>query len=378
MVILYSRSFSRVELERYVGEISQIGGLTPLELADGHSKGVRCILLRTGVLSALVVVDRGLDVANLEYKGTPLAWMSPTGITAPAFYEPEGLGWLRGFFGGLLTTCGLTYFGRPTVDEGEQLGLHGRASYIPAKLHLCRGRWAGDSCVLEIEGEVRESKVFEPNISLYRRIEAELGGSRIVFRDHVRNNGWYRQPFMILYHFNLGFPLLSRESKLVTTSRLVVPRDSDAAEGAENYDRFEEPTRGYREKVYFHDLVPDQEGYAYAALLNYSLAGGLGVVIRFKRKPLNRLVEWKMMGEGTYVLGIEPANGLVLGRDFERRVGTLKYLEPQEEQSIEIELKVVEGVEELRRVEERIIEIRGPKRATILSDVETFVREARE
>jgi hypothetical protein len=39
---------------------------------------------------------------------------------------------------------------------------------------------------------------------------------------------------------------------------------------------------------------------------------------------------------------------------------------------------VVEGVEELRRVEERIIEIRGPKRATILSDVETFVREARE
>jgi hypothetical protein len=172
MVILYSRSFSRAELERYVGEISQIGGLTPLELADGHSKGVRCILLRTGVLSALVVVDRGLDVANLEYKGTPLAWMSPTGITAPAFYEPEGLGWLRGFFGGLLTTCGLTYFGRPTVDEGEQLGLHGRASYIPARLHLCRGRWAGDSYVLEIEGEVRESKVFEPNISL------STGGSR--------------------------------------------------------------------------------------------------------------------------------------------------------------------------------------------------------
>ncbi len=378
MVHLYGQNPSREQLERLAGDISQFGGLTPVNLSDGPSGGVRVILLRTGLISATIVVDRGLDIANFEYRGVPLAWISPTGISSPAFYEPEGLGWLRGFFGGLLTTCGLTYFGRPTIDEGEQLGLHGRASYIPARLHVCRGKWVGDTYLMEVEGEVRESKVFEPNISLTRRIEAELGGSQLTIRDTVRNNGWYRQPFMVLYHFNLGHPLLGKDSRLVATSQLVAPRDSDAADCIENYDRFEDPQKGYREKVYFHDLATDENGYAYAALLNYSLYGGLGVVIRFKKNVLNRLVEWKMMGEGTYVLGIEPANALVLGRDFERRMGTLRYLEPQESVEVEIEVRVVEGVEELERLESMIKSLRGTDMPRLLKDAESFVRETKK
>ncbi|MDW8072938.1 MAG: aldose 1-epimerase family protein [Nitrososphaerota archaeon] len=343
------------------------------QLADGPEKGVRCISLKTGPLAATIVVDRAMDIANLEYKGIPLAWISPTGIKAPAFYEPEGLGWLRGFFGGALTTCGLTYFGRPTVDEGEQLGLHGRVSYTPARLKLCRGRWIGDEYLMEIEGEVREVKVFEPNISLHRRIEARLGETRILIKDTVSNNGWSRQPFMILYHFNFGYPLLSKDSKLMSTSRLVVPRDQDAAEGAEYYDSFDEPQRGYREKVYFHDLAVDSDGYAYAALVNKRILDGLAVSIRFRKSSLNRLIEWKMMGEGTYVLGIEPANALVLGRDAERRYGTLQFLEPREEREIEVELSVVEGREEIKKLEERIKSVRSVERPKILKTIDEFV-----
>ncbi|MCS7146305.1 MAG: aldose 1-epimerase family protein [Aigarchaeota archaeon] len=373
MTSLFGMKLDKETLERHVGDLSQVGGVSMFQLADGPEKGVRCISLKTGPLAATIVVDRAMDIANLEYKGIPLAWISPTGIKAPAFYEPEGLGWLRGFFGGALTTCGLTYFGRPTVDEGEQLGLHGRVSYTPARLKLCRGRWIGDEYLMEIEGEVREVKVFEPNISLHRRIEARLGETRILIKDTVSNNGWSRQPFMILYHFNFGYPLLSKDSKLMSTSRLVVPRDQDAAEGAEYYDSFDEPQRGYREKVYFHDLAVDSDGYAYAALVNKRILDGLAVSIRFRKSSLNRLIEWKMMGEGTYVLGIEPANALVLGRDAERRYGTLQFLEPREEREIEVELSVVEGREEIKKLEERIKSVRSVERPKILKTIDEFV-----
>ena len=45
--------------------------------------------------------SRGLDVSYSEYQGIPLCWRSSTGDVSPAHYEPEGLGWLRGFYGGI-------------------------------------------------------------------------------------------------------------------------------------------------------------------------------------------------------------------------------------------------------------------------------------
>jgi hypothetical protein len=44
------------------------------------------------------------------------------------------------FFGGLLTTCGLTYFGDPGRDGDEELGLHGRYSAQSARSLRIRDR----------------------------------------------------------------------------------------------------------------------------------------------------------------------------------------------------------------------------------------------
>jgi hypothetical protein len=74
---------------------------------------------------------------------------------------------------------------------------------------------------------------------------------------------------------------------------------------------------------------------------------GLGLFVRFRRKELHRLVQWKMMGEGTYVLGIEPANCGVEGRESERRAGTLQFLEPGEERAFEVQIGVAQGEEEM-------------------------------
>ena len=49
------------------------------------------------------------------------------------------------------------------------------------------------------------------------------------------------------------------------------------------------------------------------------------------------------MGEGTYVVGMEPGNALVLGRDVERESGRLQFLEPGERREYDLEIGVVEG-----------------------------------
>ncbi|MEM3872080.1 MAG: aldose 1-epimerase family protein [Nitrososphaeria archaeon] len=372
MVELFNRFYRKVELLKYVGDLEQLGGIKLLEFSDGVEKGVRAALVRACGLSFMVAVDRCMDIVNAEYKGIPLAFISPTGIAAPSFFEPEGLGWLRGFFGGLLTTCGLTYAGAPTVDEGEPLGLHGRISYSPAKLLRSEEYWENDRYVLVLEGESREAMVFGPNIRLRRKIETILGEKCIRISDKILNCGWSTQPLMIIYHINLGFPILDENSRLISTSQTVLPRDEEAKKNAENFDKFQPPTKGYREKVYIHNLVADEEGYAYAALINDNLMNGLGVYIKFRKKELPRLIEWKMMGEGTYVLGLEPANCFPMGRDKEKQYGTLQYIEPQEEKEFQLEIGIIEG-KETKEYEERIKEIvkEEPKMVT---DIKEFLK----
>jgi len=368
------RVFGKMDLFRYVGDMDQLGGIKLFELSDGVEKGVRVALVRAGGLSFIVAIDRCMDIVNAEYKGVPLAFVSPTGVSAPSFFEPEGLGWLRGFFGGLLTTCGLTYAGAPTVDEGEQLGLHGRISYSPAKLLRSEAYWEGGKYTIVLEGESREAMIFGPNMRLRRKIETVLGEKSVRISDKIANCGWTAQPLMIIYHINLGFPILDENSRLVSTSQTLLPRDEDAREGAEDFDRFQPPTKGFKEKVYIHDLAADKEGYAYTALVNDRL--GIGVYVKFQKRELPRLIEWKMMGEGTYVLGMEPSNCFVMGRARERELGTLQHMEPQEEREFHLEVGVLEG-DEIRGYEEMV---RGvvKGRPKIVTDVKKFLDATKE
>ena len=61
-----------------------------------------------------------------------------------------------------------------------------------------------------------------------------------------------------------------------------------------------------------------------------------------------------MLGQGAYVLAIEPANCHVEGRALERERGTLEFLQPGEKKNFSLELGVLESTPELREVKEKI------------------------
>lgn len=356
MPVVFGKRLSAEGLRRYVGDMSQVAGTRPVELADGPERAVRAVEVRSGSgLRFTVLPDRGLDIADAHWKGLPLAWISPTGITGPAYYEEPGMGWLRGFYGGLLVTCGLTSAGAPSVDERTPYGLHGRASNTPASRVATSEEWEGDDYVVTVSGRLRQARVFGENLELSRVIRTSLGAKSIIVRDRVRNLAYEKTPLMILYHINLGFPLVDEDSELIAPACEDRPRDDEAADGAELARGFQPPTAGYKEKVYYRDVPADKEGFARVALVNRRL--GLGLEVAYGKKELPLLVQWKMMGEGHYVVGLEPSNCEVAGRARERERGALEELSPGEERELEVRMSVLSTPDEIASFEESMREL---------------------
>ena len=350
MPCLFGREFTREEIEGRVGEMSQVGGARLCEIMDGPARGMRAVEFRTGGgLNFTVLPDRGMDISHADYCGRSLCWRSPTGETSPAFYQPEGLEWLYGFYGGLLVTCGLTYFGAPCEDEGEPLGLHGRASNIPARDVSAHAEWTSDGeYVISATGKVIEASVFGPKLCLTRRIYAFLGESRLFIHDEVQNIGEAATPHMMLYHINTGWPALDAGSELLIPARTVTPRDPEAEKQKERFRKFDPPTPGCREKVYYHDLAASR-GRTGVAIVNRKCdrGAGFGVYVRFNRRQLPTLIEWKMMGQDEYTVGLEPATNRAGGRAEERAKGRLRFLAPGEVQEYDLEIGTLVGRKEI-------------------------------
>jgi hypothetical protein len=341
MAKLFGREYTREQLLSYVGDLSQVAGVELAEMGDGNERGNRIAKIRSGSgLNFTVILDRGMDTGAAEFKGRPLAWISPVGFTSPAFYEPEGLNWLYTFGGGMMVGCGLTALGSPSVDDGENLGLHGRLSFLPARKVNTGETWNGDECSIWVEGELRQARVHFENLAVTRRISTGLGKNYIRYEDIVENRASKPSPLMILYHINVGFPMLSENSTLVAKAHNVEGRDGTAETGIKNWDHFQKPTPGYEEQVFYHDLAVDEKGWCSIDLI--SPDAGLKMTVKYNHSGLNRLTEWKMMGKGTYVLGLEPCNCEVGGRDLERKSGRLQYIQPGEKRHFEVEIHVEE------------------------------------
>jgi len=354
MARLFGKEWTKDELLRRAASVSQLDGVREVELRDGTGRGVRCAEFETGSgLAFTVLLDRGMDIGAASYKGAALAWQSATGPAHPAYYEKDGLSWLRTFHGGLLCTCGLTSAGAPCVDEGQPLGLHGRISHLPAANTWVDTGWRGDECELWARGRMREAVVFGENLTLTRRVWTHLGSATMHVRDIVANEGYQTTPHMMLYHCNFGFPLLDAGTELLAPSRAVKPRDEIAASGLPIHNTYEAPIDGYAEQCFYHDMLADESGYATALLVNRAYGGGqgLGVALRYRQAELPCFTQWKMVCAGTYVTGLEPANCFVEGRDKDRARGILQFLEPGETREYSLELTVLDGAEAIAAAE---------------------------
>ncbi len=353
-------------LRKRLGSMSQLAGLKKYRLSEGRADGVTAVEVRTGTgFQYTVLPDRGMDIAWTEYKGVPVSYMSSTGVSAASYYEAEGMEWLRNFFAGLLTTCGFSNVGGPCEGEHSVIGkrnfgLHGRLTNLPASEVCTSEEWENGKYVMRVSGRIRESTVHGENVTLRRTITSYLGENKLLLCDRIENESNRIQPLMLLYHMNLGYPILSENTRLLVASEIVVGASEQAQAEIAEYAIFHEPKAGQEERCYFHKVKTDADGKAYIAVVNDDLE--LAVLFTYYPKQLPCFTEWKMLNEGEYVLGIEPGTNNPVGRTQAEQSGSLQTLAAGEIREVDITIEIVDGKAEIDKIERMIKKIKEQKK----------------
>ena len=218
------------------------------------------------------------------------------------------------------------------------------AHHTPARQVCARGFWDKDDYNIVVEGKVEETSIFGWNLCLTRHISSRLGKNQILIRDVVENAGFEPTPHMLLYHFNFGFPLLDLQTQICFPSADVIPREPELP--IEGLDDWLLPQTGYQERVYYHEqLSTGVDGMTAVTVRNphfTATSKPLMARLAWQARNLPVLVQWKMPGEGTHVLGLEPANCHVEGRLAERERGSLVLLEPGQSAEYNLDFSLTE------------------------------------
>jgi galactose mutarotase-like enzyme len=336
-----------------VGNVFQVGGIETSVLDNGPGKGSRIAWVNTGAgLRFKVAIDRGFDIVDAFYNDSSLAWLSNTGLTAPRPDANSGIEWLYSFFGGLLTTCGLTHVGPPEEDENGTRGLHGRVSNIPATLDsIIQPDLANENLAFSITGTVRESRVFGPCLELKRTISCILGQACIKIHDEVTNLANTPTPHMILYHCNFGWPLVDENADIVykgVCKSRGLKMDDELFNDKHDYKKCQGPLQSHKgtgESCGFIDVEADKDGLCCVGLANTSRS--LGLVMKYNIKQLPCLANWQHWGANEYVCALEPGTNFPIGQAKAKEQGQLIILEPGEKRQYELEISVLSDSQDI-------------------------------
>lgn len=331
--------FTKAELCGKVGSMRQAAYIRRSILDDGKGRGMRIIEVNNGSgLNFTIYPDRGMDIGEATFCGMPFVWLPAEPSTA-ASYDATGINWLRSWGGGMLTGCGLLNVGGPCEADGDSHGLHGRLSHIPATEVNSEAKWLDDETyMLTVSGKVCHSRVFGENLCVTRKISVIAGCNTINIEDTVENLGFSETPFMMLYHMNFGWPLVNENSFITPTAHKVTPQGDVAAKGMDKWDKMQLPTAGFAEEVFYHDIPADSDGFASISLTNPDEK--VKLTVSCSKATLPFIAEWKQMGQGEYVLGLEPANCVPENQNGNKAKNLLRFIAPDETVTHKVAVKL--------------------------------------
>ncbi len=340
-----------------VGGAAQGYRIHKQRLQGGLSDGVDVVHVDNGTLSFDVLPTRGMGLWKASLGGESVGWNSPVrGPVHPAFVplaDPSGLGWLDGF-DELLVRCGLESNGAPVFDERGHLkyGLHGRIGNKPA--HQVELRVDGETGEITLLGIVDEVRFHFFKLRMFTTIKTKVGQPWLEIRDTVQNLSASPTQIQLLYHINVGPPLLQPGARVVAPVRTLVPRNPRAVEGLARWSTYEAPVAGSEEQVYFFDLQADQQQRS--AVLLKNAQSERGVSVQFDRQQLPCFTLWKnQIAEADgYVTGLEPATNYPNPRSFEERQGRVVPLSPGSSCSFDLRLEVHPTAADVARMEQYI------------------------
>ncbi len=317
---------NREELLRVVGNMQQLAYVRPMTYGEGRAGKMKAYEVKNGPLRFTVMADKCLDITDVTFFGHNISFLAKPGLMGRNHYDTNGAEAQRSIMGGMLFTCGLENICAPCRIDGKDYPMHGRIRTTPAEHVGADARWEESDYTVTLSGEMREAELFGENLVLRRKITTQYGKNRICIEDEITNEGFRRETMMLLYHMNVGYPLLCEDSEIIIPTRKVTPRDDIAAANAANWNVMEAPKDNEPEAVFLHEMAADSKGDTFVAIINRKL--GIGLKIEYNTAELPYFMQWKSIASGDYVMGLEPANSSVYGKLYHIEEHSLHQMGP--------------------------------------------------
>ena len=271
-----------------IGNPEQVCMAQRVQVTDGRGNGARQIYVANGKLHFVLSESNALDIFRLWHEGTNVGFVSKNGLyTAPADFRHT-------FPCGMLYTCGLDAIGG--VDGHP---LHGRIHSIPAEV----SELAADEKGVRIVAEIRDTSLFGENLVVTRTIETAAGSDEIKLTDRIRNLAFREEKYCMLYHVNVGYPLVDAGAKIEGRFAKSLPRNEWAKHEMAKMLDIEPPEDNLEETCYFHQTADGA-----MSVVNRRLGKKFTV-----KSSLRKFVEWKSRASGDYVIGLEPCTSWLDG-----------------------------------------------------------------
>ena len=209
---------------------------------------------------------------------------------------------------------------------------------------------------------VRDTRMFGPVFEIRRLIRCTLGEPEIIIEDEVTNRGNTRVAHHWLYHCNLGYPLLDRGARFIYRGEaqywvappppgqdIVQPLNAESMNRLKHVPDSLSEHAGFGERGLIIATEPERGGICRVGLINDKLK--LGLEIRYPAKALPRLANWQHYGpRGSYVSGLEPFSGSLLGHARDKYPQAKQTLRPGETRQYQLRIRVLSTRAELKEL----------------------------
>src|SRR2546430_4949618 len=154
--------------------VAQVGGIDAYTIDEGPARGVRALVVNTGGgLRYRILADRGMDIDQAFVGPHSLSFLTHRGAQPPTRAFDEGLDWLKGFNGGLLTSCGPFNIGGPGTDQDGNYGPHVEHSpTAPCIESIVQPHPHANSREMSVTARIRYCAFFRPSLELNRKISS--------------------------------------------------------------------------------------------------------------------------------------------------------------------------------------------------------------
>ena len=267
-----------------ISNFQQVASIRRYTLSEGREKGLDVLDCDNGKIRFLLNVSKACDIMQLYHEGQNISFISKNGFTK------RETPFLRRFEGGMLYTCGLD-----SVGGRDGFELHGTLHNIPAEIIRAECNENG----ITVEAIIRDTALFGKNLVLKRKIFTAIGGDSVTLEDTLVNEGYKTEEYCLLYHINVGYPMLDDGVKVIADVESYTPRTAWAKQNEATMYAMNDAVPNQEEACYFLKLSKPE-----IALVNEKI--GKKFTVSYSGDTLTHFVEWKSMASGDYALGLEP------------------------------------------------------------------------